>query len=235
MIAANKQARYNEALAMYQNQQNMEMLKYQLDWDSPVNQMARFEEAGLNPNLMYGQGTPGNMGQPLRYPEIRPADYQGALADIGTKFQQARLMSAQTELTKTKTDESTVKQDLMQAQRDVAKANPWLNSSYVSSVVLQLESAAKIKEQEMQFMTIGQIESGRFQGQAGFVKMRYELEALAQKFDLMEKDKQIKAKIFESKEFQNALQEIQLKWMKDKEITPQHIYMGIMLLLQKMM
>ena len=35
----------------------MELLKYQNDFNSPLNQMKRFKDAGLNPNLVYGQGT----------------------------------------------------------------------------------------------------------------------------------------------------------------------------------
>jgi hypothetical protein len=44
------------------NRQNQaEMNRY----NSPAQQMQRYRDAGLNPNLIYGQGTPGNQPAPL--------------------------------------------------------------------------------------------------------------------------------------------------------------------------
>lgn len=54
------QYKYNTRLAEQQNQYNLEMWKLNNEYNSPQAQMKRFEEAGLNPNLIYGQGTPGN-------------------------------------------------------------------------------------------------------------------------------------------------------------------------------
>lgn len=234
-----KQGDINKDLAASQHAQNMELLKYQLDYNTPKNQMARFAEAGLNPNLVYGQGSAGNMESAPRYPDIKPPDFQGAMSNIGTQFQQTRLMSAQADLVTQKVEESGVKQDLMRAQTALTTANPYLNKGYVESLVLNLQSVAKIKEQQASFLTeqvwtqTGDKEVTRQSN--GFTKMQLELDTLAQRFKLGQQDSKIKSEIIQSKEFQNALQEIQLKWMKDGEITPQHIYMGIMLLLQKMM
>ena len=36
------------------------MWNMQNEYNKPINQMARFNEAGLNPNLIYGQGNAGN-------------------------------------------------------------------------------------------------------------------------------------------------------------------------------
>lgn len=233
LIGQDRQADHNRGLAAYQHGQNMELLKYQLDYNSPAAQMGRFKDAGLNPNLVYGQGSPGNMESPPRYPDIKPTDMQSALMGIGTQFQQARLLSAQADLTSMKVDESGVKQDLMKSQKALTDANPFLEPGYVSSLVSNLESIARLKKQEADFMLSGQASTGATtQGQA---KMMLDINRLAQQVGLQNQDAEIKANIIKSKEFQNALQEIQLKWMRDKEITPQHIYMGIMLLLQKMM
>ncbi|UPW40769.1 DNA pilot protein [Sigmofec virus UA08Rod_7256] len=38
------------------NAQNYQMFKEQLEYDKPINQVARLKEAGLNPNLVYGSG-----------------------------------------------------------------------------------------------------------------------------------------------------------------------------------
>lgn len=51
---------FQKKLAAQQNQYNIDMWNMQNEYNSPMNQMKRFEEAGLNPNLIYGQGSAGN-------------------------------------------------------------------------------------------------------------------------------------------------------------------------------
>ena len=51
---------YNLMLARQQNQWNLEQWQRENDYNSPTSQMARLRAAGLNPDLMYGQGTTGN-------------------------------------------------------------------------------------------------------------------------------------------------------------------------------
>jgi hypothetical protein len=62
--------RQNRANIQMQNlafQQNKEMVNLQNQYNSPLAQMQRFKDAGLNPNLIYGQGTPGNQSQIAQY------------------------------------------------------------------------------------------------------------------------------------------------------------------------
>ena len=54
------QNKSNKKLAQYSFDKNVEMWKMQNEYNNPKNQMQRFKDAGLNPNLMYGKGTPGN-------------------------------------------------------------------------------------------------------------------------------------------------------------------------------
>jgi hypothetical protein len=54
------QHKSNKKLAQYSFDKNVEMWKMQNEYNSPKLQMARYNEAGLNPNLMYDKGTPGN-------------------------------------------------------------------------------------------------------------------------------------------------------------------------------
>lgn len=231
-IGANRQEKANKELAAYQYDRNLEMMHYQNIYNSPRNQMARFKEAGLNPNLVYGQGTSGNMSSAPSYPDIGRVDYQSMFADVGTKLMQSKLMQAQADLTKQKTVESGVKQDLAKAQTNLVKANPYLNSAYVNSMVSLLESSARLKENEAGVLLETQFGHQWTRGQEKIIK---EIEILSQRFDLNKADQAIKARVLESKEFQNALQQIQVEWMKDGEITPQHIFQGIMMILQKMM
>lgn len=50
----------NIQLAREQQQFEERMVQQQNEYNSPVNQMKRYAEAGLNPNLVYTQGNPGN-------------------------------------------------------------------------------------------------------------------------------------------------------------------------------
>lgn len=50
----------NMKLAEYQYQKNLEMWNRNNEYNSPVNQMKRLSEAGLNPNLVYGHGSISN-------------------------------------------------------------------------------------------------------------------------------------------------------------------------------
>lgn len=43
------------------NKANRDLWREQAEYNKPINQMARYQEAGLNPNLIYSQGNPGNM------------------------------------------------------------------------------------------------------------------------------------------------------------------------------
>lgn len=210
-----------------QSASNKRLSRFQNEYNSPVNQMARFKAAGLNPNLVYTQGNPGNMTP------ITPTNWQDAIGNAPARYAQSELAQTQADVGQQKIDESKTKQALMQAQTDVTNANPYLDPRYLKGVVDNMVNTAKMKEQETTFMTSEQQPSGATtQGQA---KMILELNALAEKNNLLQADNKIKAEIFQSQKFQNELREIQVKWLKDGDITPQHILNGIMLLLSKLM
>ena len=56
-------------LAKYQVDLERQLINEQNAYNSPVQQMARYQEAGLNPNLIYGNGSSsaGNQNQIARY------------------------------------------------------------------------------------------------------------------------------------------------------------------------
>lgn len=77
----------NMELAKYQNawqaqenekayQRNLEMWNLQNAYNSPTQQMARLRSAGLNPNLVYGNGVTGNSAGST--PQYQPADIKRA-------------------------------------------------------------------------------------------------------------------------------------------------------------
>lgn len=113
---------YNLMLARQQNQWNLEQWQRENDYNSPTSQMARLRQAGLNPDLMYGQGTTGNSaGSPemTSGAPSEPTDMSAMLSkrsfgqtmqQILDKEQQRRMNEAQIEAIKAntkKTEEET--------------------------------------------------------------------------------------------------------------------------------
>lgn len=68
-----RQYRRNKKLMKYEHSLNKKMFDYQNAYNTPSMQMQRLKDAGLNPALMYGQGTTGNASD---YPKARaiPSD-----------------------------------------------------------------------------------------------------------------------------------------------------------------
>lgn len=201
-------------------------------YNSPKSQMKRYAKAGLNPNLVYTQGSAGSYGQPIDYMSDR---------NYGSTYVGASQTEAQTDLARAKIEESRQKALVLNAQRDVLKANPYLNDDYVKAVVKNLSAVATIKDQEARYKTSIVTEDGHpyldrsGDTEIGFVIMDQQLQSLYNKYDIEKADLKMKAEIFQGKDFENDLKKIQLDWMKDGRITPQHIYQGIMMILSKMM
>ena len=93
----------NRQLAQYEWNRNLEMWNLQNQYNSPAAQMQRFKQAGLNPNLIYGQGNAGNATTLPRYsaPTMQPVTVQpevfrlnGAL-DVMSKYLDLQIKSAQ--------------------------------------------------------------------------------------------------------------------------------------------
>lgn len=238
----------NKKIAETQHDANVQLQKEQNEYNSPKSQMMRFQDAKLNPNLIYGNGSAsaGNQASPLTYPDRKPPDIQGLMSTMAL-INQTRMTEAQVQATNAKTTHTYTLTQLAQVQKQVLAANPLLNATGLNAIIEALKSTAEIKASESTL--IGQqaewatgeksfkdIQTGEeMHGPAGAVKMETELKLLMQKFKLSEQDEKVKAEIINSKEFANQLQEIQLKWMKDGDITPQHIYQFIQLLLMKML
>jgi hypothetical protein len=69
------------------------MWKRQNAYNTPANQMQRLKDAGLNPALMYGQGTMGNAEKPLPY-------QQAQIESVGANVAQSAAAGAQASLAK---------------------------------------------------------------------------------------------------------------------------------------
>lgn len=69
-----------------QNQFNLDMWRMNNEYNSPQSQMKRFEKAGLNPNLIYGQGTAGNSSSPPQMVTPQAPKYDKAAAELSRAF-----------------------------------------------------------------------------------------------------------------------------------------------------
>ena len=88
----------NRSLMKMQQKFDKDMYDYQNAYNTPAMQMKRFKDAGLNPNLIYGQGTPGNAtNQPKA--QIAQTTFSGAeLAQSAATGAQTSLIGAQEKL-----------------------------------------------------------------------------------------------------------------------------------------
>lgn len=85
MLSQRMQNKWQSQQATLQNQRQMELSKYQYQqqkemfnlanqYNTPASQMQRYKDAGLNPNLIYGQGTSGNAPNVL--PQYKAPEYE---------------------------------------------------------------------------------------------------------------------------------------------------------------
>ena len=89
--------------------------KRQAEYNSPVNQMARLKQAGLNPHLVYGNGASVSVGN-----QNQPA--QVTAPQIDTDFQSKINAYTENKLREQQTSVQQKQLDVMQAQIDNIKA-----------------------------------------------------------------------------------------------------------------
>lgn len=80
------QYKYNQRLAEQQNQYNLNMWNLQNEYNSPQAQMKRYEEAGLNPALMYSQGNPGNASSAPQMVTPEAPELSRDMRELGKAF-----------------------------------------------------------------------------------------------------------------------------------------------------
>lgn len=154
---------YNLMLARQQNQWNLEQWQRENDYNSPTSQMARLRQAGLNPDLMYGQGTTGNSaGSPemTSGAPSEPTDMSAMLSkrsfgqtmqQILDKEQQRRMNEAQIEAIKAntnKTNSETQGQDINNAIQQIRLGN---EVTFQNMKIREMEDAHKLSDTELQY------------------------------------------------------------------------------------
>lgn len=84
-----KSRKHEKKMAEYAFNKNLEMWNLENKYNAPINQMQRLIDAGLNPALMYGQGTTGNAGSGPTM-EAPGGDYFTGNHDLNIDFQTIR-------------------------------------------------------------------------------------------------------------------------------------------------
>lgn len=237
IISSEAQKDSNREIAEFQAASNERYQAQQNAYNSPLAQMGRFKEAGLNPHLIYGSGSAsaGNQASPLTFPDIKPRDLMGAGRDIGNSFQQvnqARLMDAQIDATNATTRQRTAQVELNKLQAQVIAKNPLLDDAGYKATIDGLIAAAALKKEQTRATNISNFISDSTAADK-IAQIWKETELLDQRFKLSKLDGEIKAQVLKSKEFQNAILEVQKKFMVDADITPQHMLQFVQLILMK--
>lgn len=217
-------------------QQNLRIQQEQREYDSAAAQMARYKAAGLNPHLIYGSGGGAGGAFPVEAGNLPGANLQPPSArwpDVASSFLSAGQTLANTELAQARQGEVEMNTALKEIQIDIAKTNPMLSPGVASWVATSMMETARLKALESRSWLGGT--HGHTQPMNITKKVNMEIESMSQKLGLNTLDLSIKNKIFESKEFENAIKQIQVEWLKDGQMSPEHIRQGLMLILSKMM
>lgn len=235
MLTTWLQGRQNKQIAEDQHAANQELLRQQLDYDRPINQRARLVEGGYSPALAYGQGSPGNQGQPLKYPEVKPTDFSQMLQSVDM-INRSKLTESQVQATNSKVAKDTADIQIKKVQKQVLERNPLLNEAGFSAIIDSLIGTADLKTSQGEISRVqADFMTGRDMPQSpGVEKMFKELELLESKFNLSKADEAIRAQVLKSQEFNNEILRIQKEFMTNGEITPEHIRSFIMMLLMKL-
>lgn len=230
----------NRDNALWALEENKKIQNEQRVYDSPENQMSRYKNAGLNPHLIYGSGSSAGSAFPISTQGIAPSRIDAPSAsypDVAGSFLQAGQSLAGTQLSQQRTEESESRSALIDIQVDIAKTNPMLDPGVYKSLIASMSAVADAKASEAKtaWMIREKTDGANWERYTlGSKKMEAEVDALTQKLGLNDADLKIRNQIFESKEFENAIKEVQMKWIRDGELTSQHIWQGLMIILSRM-
>lgn len=243
IFGSSAQRSENMRIARYQTKAQNKLIDKMNEYNTPKNQMTRFQDAGLNPHLIYGQGSPGNQSSPGQAPNLQPVDYQSLMSNVGNvvgglpmEISKLKLIDSQVQATNAKTEQTYAIRDLNRLQAKVVAANPLLDANGYDAILQGLYSTASLKRSEAEIRAQQRdflVETKDGEAAKGMLKMQKEFELLDQRFNLGQLDSKLKAEVLTSKEFQNAILEVEKKFMTDFDITPKHILSFIQLLLMK--
>lgn len=244
-----RQYKWNKRAAQDANQMNRENQQWLLEqerliqeeqrkYDSPEAQMARYLAAGLNPHMIYGSGSSAGQAFPIHagnMPAVNIEAPSAAYPNPVASFLGASQSLAQLDLTRARAEETSYSAALKDAQADLIRANPMLRPEVAQQIAETMLATADLKEKEAQYRKnawVDDPETGNYR-RVYVAKIQGEVESLIKRNNLLSEDAAIRAEILSSKKFMNDLLEVQVKWLKDAEVSPEHIRQALMLLFSR--
>ncbi|MCT3639125.1 hypothetical protein HZR07_00715 [Elizabethkingia anophelis] len=133
----------NKKIARENREFSLEMWNRNNEYNTPLAQMQRLKEAGLNPNLMYGQGTTGNSSAPAKADGANPTQYKLNFLEAAQLHQQQKLNEQSIQLQKSQTELNHAQAQKVNAETANTHANT-LNTQ--ETMQFNRESRPKILE-----------------------------------------------------------------------------------------
>lgn len=174
-----------------QNLWNQKLIDEQNQYNSPASQMARYQAAGLNPNLIYGQGTPGNQAQ--------VAEVRGPFGELGGYIHR------QVMIQNLKKQGLLLDKELSAKDAIIDNYSARTENARLDSIMKNLNNIAR--ESQRPYFS----EQAKYQTQAmeGRVRMLLlSMEAKRLQMQNLKIDNQIKSSIFSERDYYNRLRQM---------------------------
>lgn len=201
-------------------QQQRDIQAEQRQYDSPKAQMQRYLEAGLNPHLIYGNGSSAGGAFPIDAGSIAPArldapDASYGRSDIAGDFIRGSMAPSAIENTQARTQEISSRMSLRDVQTTLLKNNPYYDPDTAKKLTNSALAVAKDLEQKADWslQTQDSVSNGERLMNGALQKMWNDL-------GIQATDAQIKAEILDSKKFENWMNDQKEKFMSSGDINP---------------
>lgn len=147
---------WNLNLAKQQNQWNIEQWNRENVYNTPAAQMARYKDAGLNSDLIYGQQnlaasspemTAGDGSQPT---DVSNLANKRTIGDMMVQASQTRLTNAQAKLAESQADKTDKETEGQGYQNEILKSDAAFRDALNSGTVQLNNMSLKVSEKGMQ-------------------------------------------------------------------------------------
>ena len=147
---------WNLNLAKLQNSWNIDQWNRENAYNSPSSQMVRYKQAGLNPDLIYGQQnlsaaspemTSGDGSQPT---DVSNLANKRTIGDIVAQASQTRLTNAQAKLAESQADKTDKETEGQGYQNEILKSDAAFRDALNSGTVQLNNMSLKVSEKGIQ-------------------------------------------------------------------------------------
>lgn len=216
----------NMEMARYSYNRDLEMWNKQNAYNTPASQMSRYAEAGLNPNLIYGQGSSGNASNAPSYQ--RPnLDYTRrptvAIPEVLGMYQDYQLKQAHIDNVKAQTDNVNARTLTEGLRPDLIKVQKATGDQRLRELL------ASYAPRMQQYHNIADIGEGSVRMQLEQIKslgLRQQLQAL----EALRSQESLKTMSLQQEGIaaDNLFKQYRNEWMKEGITTSDNLFVRIM-------